>query len=60
MAYIATAPESYQGQVVGSGQCVAFVQQASGAPLTANWSQGDLVRGQFYYPGGHRDCYFWP
>ena len=45
MAYIATAPESYQGQVVGSGQCVAFVQQASGAPLTANWSQGDLVRG---------------
>jgi hypothetical protein len=45
MAYIATAPETYQGQVVGSGQCVAFVQQASGAPLTANWSQGDLVRG---------------
>lgn len=45
MAYIATAPASYQGQVVGSGQCVAYVQQASGAPLTANWSQGDLVRG---------------
>ena len=45
MPYIATAPDSYQGQVVGSGQCVAYVQQASGAPLTAQWSQGGLARG---------------
>ena len=45
MAYIAQAPESHQGTVVGSGQCVAFVEQASGAPLTSAWHCGDKVRG---------------
>ncbi|MGB8890294.1 MAG: BPSL0067 family protein [Candidatus Korobacteraceae bacterium] len=45
MAYIAPDPESYQNTVVGSGQCVAYVQQASGAPLTSGWSQGSQVRG---------------
>jgi len=45
MAYIATDPESYQNTVVGSGQCVAFVQKTSGAPLTSGWNQGLKVRG---------------
>src|SRR5579863_8930857 len=45
MAYIAQDPESHQGTVVGSGQCVAFVEQASGAPLTSSWHCGDKVRG---------------
>ena len=40
MAYIATAPETYQNTVVGGRQCVAFVKQASGAPLTSAWQQG--------------------
>ena len=45
MPQIAAHPESYAGQVVGSGQCVAFVEQSSGAPLTASWSQGAKVKG---------------
>ena len=30
---------------VGNGQCVALVQHYAGAPVTANWRQGILVRG---------------
>jgi hypothetical protein len=43
--YIASSPESYAGQVVGSGQCVAYVEAAAGAPLTSQWTQGAVVRG---------------
>jgi hypothetical protein len=52
MAYIADDPESYQNTVVGSGQCVAFVQQASGAPLTSGWNQGSIVRGDLALQAG--------
>ena len=45
MAYIATKPDFYLGRVVGSGQCVAYVQQACKAPLTKKWKRGALVRG---------------
>lgn len=45
MPYIATNPETYAGQAVGSGQCVAFVEKSSGAPLTSSWSQGAKVKG---------------
>jgi hypothetical protein len=45
MAYIANSPEASSGQVIGSGQCVSFVQQASGAPLTAKWNRGQKVTG---------------
>ena len=45
MAYIATDPSSYEGQAVVTGQCVAFVQTASGAPLTSAWRRGALVKG---------------
>lgn len=45
MPYIAAHPESYAGQAVGSGQCVAFVEAACGAPLTASWTQGAKVKG---------------
>lgn len=45
MAYIAQNPESYSGTVVGTGQCVAFVEKASGAPVTAQWNRGEKVRG---------------
>jgi hypothetical protein len=44
--YVAVDPERWIGQPsVGSGQCVALVQQATGAPLTAQWRRGALVRG---------------
>jgi len=45
MSYVATSPEKYAGQVVGDGQCVAFVRAASGAPATSSWTKGALVKG---------------
>jgi hypothetical protein len=45
MSWIAVDPERYEGQSVGSGQCVAFVQAAALAPRTAGWTRGVLVRG---------------
>ena len=45
MAYIAKDPESYKGTVVGTGQCVPFVQKASSAPVTSEWKRGAKVRG---------------
>ena len=44
MAYIANSPETSSGKVIGSGQCVAFVQQASAAPLTAQWTRGQKAK----------------
>jgi hypothetical protein len=38
-------PEEYAGEVVGNGQCVAFVKEASGAPQTSLWREGVKVRG---------------
>lgn len=45
MAFIASNPEEYKGEVVGDGQCVAFVKEASGAPQTSLWKEGEQVRG---------------
>ncbi len=43
--YVAVRPEDFLGKSVGNGQCVAFVQKASRAPLTKDWKRGDLVKG---------------
>lgn len=45
MTFVAKSPEDYEGQVVGDGNCVAYVRQASGAPETAKWSEGAKVKG---------------
>jgi hypothetical protein len=45
MSWTATDPERYDGEVVGDGQCVAYVQRACGAPHTSQWRQGALVKG---------------
>lgn len=51
--YIAKLPlDPYIGQVIGSGQCVAFVQRFTGAPLTHLWKQGQLVKGATSLPPG--------
>jgi hypothetical protein len=52
MTYIANNPESYSGKVVGTGQCVAYVQEASGAPNTSLWTKGGLVKGESTLPKG--------
>jgi len=45
MSYVAPHPEQYAGQVVGDGQCVAFVKASSGAPVTSMWKRGQKVKG---------------
>ncbi|MFH1897931.1 MAG: BPSL0067 family protein [Candidatus Desantisbacteria bacterium] len=44
MPYICKNPESYEGKKVGSGECVAFVQEAAKAPNTSSWKKGVAVR----------------
>jgi|HubBroStandDraft_3_1064219.scaffolds.fasta_scaffold00005_18 hypothetical protein len=45
MAWIASDPGSFVGQVVQNGHCVRYVQLASGAPHTSRWRRGAKVRG---------------
>lgn len=45
MNYICRNPVSYVGQTVGTGQCVAFVKKAAGAPGTTSWRKGTKVKG---------------
>lgn len=45
MAYICSNPESYDGKLVGTGQCVAFVQECTNAPNTSLWKEGKKVKG---------------
>jgi hypothetical protein len=44
MSYLAAASADYEGTVVGNGQCVAYVREASGAPATNSWRRGVRVR----------------
>lgn len=45
MPYVSNNPRHWEGESVGSGQCVAYAQKAAGMPLTAHWKQGDTVQG---------------
>ena len=45
MSYVAPQPQSYLGQVVGDGHCVAYVKAAAGCPHTSRWAEGKAVRG---------------
>jgi hypothetical protein len=51
MTWIARNPGRYAGQVVGSGHCVRFVQQAAGAPHTSDWRRGVRVHCGGVLPG---------
>lgn len=51
LPYIALEPESYSGQIVGTGKCVDFVREASGAPTTSDWVEGQKARGSQLKPG---------
>ena len=42
-SYVAGNTDSYLSTSVGTGQCVPFVQAASGAPRTALWAPGEQV-----------------
>ncbi|HEY2418919.1 MAG TPA: BPSL0067 family protein [Steroidobacteraceae bacterium] len=41
--FVAVRPERYIGQVVGSGQCVAYVRETTGLPPADVWRRGDPV-----------------
>lgn len=45
MSYIAEDPGAYKDQVIGNGECVAFVKSAAGAPATGLWTEGKKVKG---------------
>lgn len=45
MAYICPNPENYNGQKVGNGHCVVFVQHCAKEQNTFFWKRGEKVRG---------------
>ena len=47
MAYVCAKPETWDGKTVGSGHCVAFVQEGAGAPVTAQWKEGKKVQDEW-------------
>jgi hypothetical protein len=47
MSFVLPSPEASEGQSVGTGHCVPYVQQASRAPQTLQWKRGKLVKGDF-------------
>jgi len=51
MSFNCVNPESYEGRVIGNGQCVAFVRVACEAPASTSWSQGEIVKGSQLQPG---------
>lgn len=61
MPYVAGDPERWAGgPQVGSGECVALVQQATGAPLTSEWRRGTLVQGNLTLVPGTAIATFGP
>lgn len=48
MSYTASVLDiqrNYLGKVIGTGQCVAFVEAAAETPNTAQWKRGRIVAG---------------
>ena len=43
--YVAASPASFEGRIVGAGQCVDFVKAVAGVPRTVAWRAGVEVRG---------------
>ena len=60
MPFLARSPESFLGQSVGSGQCVAFVEACAGCPPTSHWVRGRAVRNDPTIPYGSAIATFSP
>lgn len=45
MTYIAFNPDRFIGKSLGSGQCVAFVEEAAITPRTRKWRKGKKIAG---------------
>ena len=44
MAFVASQHDRHMGSVVGTGHCVPWVREATGAPITTQWRRGARVR----------------
>lgn len=44
MPFVASRHEHLRGSVVGTGHCVPFVREVTGAPITTQWRRGAKVR----------------
>ena len=44
MPFVASRHEHLMGQVIGTGHCVPFVREVTGAPITTQWRRGARVR----------------
>lgn len=51
MPFVSTKHDRYRGSIVGTGHCVPFVRETSGAPHTSQWRRGDPVKGGNFQPG---------
>lgn len=52
VAYVCPNPEAYVGKVVGTGQCVAFLQKTTNVGHTSGWTPGERIKGaQYIAPG---------
>lgn len=60
MAFISPNPNATEGQSIGTGHCVPYVQNASGAPETAQWTRGKKVRGDLTIAKGTAIATFGP
>ncbi len=49
--YVCKNAYQYKDRSVGTGHCVSLIQICSGAPRTAMWKQGALVKGAELTPG---------
>ncbi len=43
--FVALTPMQFLNQVVGDGECVAFVRKAANVPHTSTWTRGAAVKG---------------
>lgn len=51
MPFVASRHEHLSGQTIGTGHCVPFVREVTGAPHTSQWRRGAKVRGSDLAPG---------
>jgi hypothetical protein len=51
MPFVSTTHDRHHGKVVGTGHCVPFVREVTGAPITTQWRRGDPVKGSNLAPG---------
>jgi hypothetical protein len=44
MAFVSSRHDQHMGKVIGTGHCVPFVREVTGAPITTQWRRGAKVR----------------